>query len=355
MRTRYAILPLLMAIPALCQDWSPRLAAEYLDGRQKDWSAWRAAKAPGGTCMSCHTGATYLFARPALSAALHQSQPTSFETDLLSGIRYRVGKQDQSILSPGFTKDPLLSQAIGVEAVYAALFLVRDDAGKGSITRQTLQAFDRLWSLQIANGEGQGAWPWFSLNLDPFEMPESRFYGATLAALAVGTAPESYRNQPQVRTHVEALLGYLRDAEKSQPLHNRLMQLWASKKLPEALPDPQRNVVLKQIWEKQEADGGWTLEALGPWSAHPAAPPAVPGSNSYATALTAFTLRQAGIAATDPKMKKALDWLRSHQNPQLGYWDAQSLNKHYEAGSNQIRFMQDAATSFAVLALLAPQ
>ena len=41
-----------------------------------------------------------------------------------------------------------------------------------------------MWSMQIKDGKDKGAWQWFHLDLDPWEMPESTFYGATAAALA---------------------------------------------------------------------------------------------------------------------------------------------------------------------------
>ena len=41
-----------------------------------------------------------------------------------------------------------------------------------------------------------------------------------------------------------------------------------------------------------------------------------------------------------------------HQDRQFGFWAAVSMNKRYELDSMQIRFTQDAATAFAVLALL---
>ena len=49
---------------------------------------------------------------------------------------------------------------------------------------------------------------------------------------------------------------------------------------------------------------------------------------------------------------KALNWLKSHQDPHDCSWTAASFNKRHEAGSIQMEFMRDAATGFAVLALL---
>src|ERR1035441_7797028 len=51
----------LMAL-SLCGGWDARLAASYLDARQQEWLRWPPAKATGGTCLSCPTGATYLLA-----------------------------------------------------------------------------------------------------------------------------------------------------------------------------------------------------------------------------------------------------------------------------------------------------
>src|SRR5205823_9474648 len=134
-------------------------------------------------------------------------------------------------------------------------------------------------------------------------------------------------------------------------LHNRLMLLWAAAKLPNVLAAEARKGILDEACRKQQPDGGWTLESLGPWERHAAAPFAE-GSSAYATALAAFTLQQAGLGRSHPTVGKALDWLRAHQDPKLGSWPAVSMNKQYEPDSMPVRFMQDAATGFAVLALL---
>ena len=337
---------LLPALPMLAADWNPRLAADYLDGRQKEWFAWAPAKASGGPCVSCHTQVTYLLARPSLRRALGEDQPTQYETGLLDGLRTRVPIRDAKEVLPAFKRDPLASQAMGVESIHSALFLAANNWNADARA-----ALDRMWAMQIREGQFAGAWEWFSVNLDPWEMPESRFYGASVAAMAVGHTPADYRKLPEVRERVAALVEYLRRELPSQPLHKRLTLLWASKGLPEALPAASRKSIVAEAWRKQESDGGWTMESLGPFTAHQAAPPAS-GSNSYATALVAFILQKAGAAGSDPKLKRALEWLRAHQDPASGTWGADSMNKRFEPESMQIRFMRDAATAFASLALL---
>jgi hypothetical protein len=65
----------------------------------------------------------------------------------------------------------------------------------------------------------------------------------------------------------------------------------------------------------------------------------------------AFILQQAGMARADAALARALDWLKAHQD-KSGFWAADSLNSRYESDSMQFRFMQDAATAFASLALI---
>jgi hypothetical protein len=67
--------------------------------------------------------------------------------------------------------------------------------------------------------------------------------------------------------------------------------------------------------------------------------------------LTAFLLERAEVVPSDPTLRKALAWLRRHQDAETGSWQAQSMNKRYEPGSMQIEFMRDAATAYAAAAL----
>jgi squalene-hopene/tetraprenyl-beta-curcumene cyclase len=97
--------------------------------------------------------------------------------------------------------------------------------------------------------------------------------------LATGLAPANYQSRAEIRANVAALTAYLRQGQKTQLLHNRLFLLWASAKMRDLLPDDDKQAILHDLWSKQEADGGWTLQSLGPWKKRDAVPPAV-GSNS---------------------------------------------------------------------------
>ena len=340
---RASVLIVLTALPGLAGDWSPKLAAQYLDSRQKEWFAWPPAKRSGGPCISCHTGLTYMLARPALRRVLGEAEPTAYETGLVDGLLARVGTGLEDALKA--VKEPVASQSVGVEAIFAALFLSPEKPA-------ARQAWDRLWSMQIHEGAAKGSWPWFDFDTDPYETADSGFFGASLAALAISATPSEYQARPEIKERVAELTAYLRTATPAQPLHNRLLLLWAAAKLPAAVRDARQSIIDETL-KKQQPDGSWTIAALGPWKDRPAAPPAN-GASAYATAVAAFALEQAGVPRSDPKLKKALDWLRSKQDPQFGYWAADSMNKRREPGSMPEGFMRDAATAFAVLALIGP-
>src|ERR1022692_2401143 len=102
-------------LPGYGADWNARLAADYLDAREKAWFVWpNATSYTGGPCMSCHTGIPYLLARPLLRRALGEAQPTSWEQGLVSGIRARVDITEPARFSknPGFPENPRAARFI---------------------------------------------------------------------------------------------------------------------------------------------------------------------------------------------------------------------------------------------------
>lgn len=328
----------LVCAPAWSADWNPRLAADYLDQREKQWFEWPPAKASGGPCVSCHTQLPYSLARPLLRKALRETEPTAFEKGIVHGLETRLLTKES--MFPSIQREPIKTQARNAEAVIAVLLLPSTTDG----------AWDRLWSYRQEDSGQSGVWDWFGLDLDPWESRHSAYFGATIVAVAAGNKLQGDRSYPY-KEQIEELSSYLKAEYGKQPLHNRLMALWAAAKMPALLGEGQRKDLVDHIWGLQQPDGGWSSAALGPWMKHPAKP-VTKGSDAYATALVTFTLQQAGAGCSDPRLDRSRNWLRAHQNPRTGAWSSSSMNKTYPPDSMQAGFMDDAASAFAVLALL---
>ncbi|HTU00182.1 MAG TPA: hypothetical protein VMG58_00145, partial [Candidatus Sulfotelmatobacter sp.] len=192
-------------------------------------------------------------------------------------------------------------------------------------------------------------------SLDPWETPESVYYGTALAALAVGYAPAEYLKRPGLQQQIGEMSEYLRQRFHEQILHHRLAALWASSNLPDVVSAADREATLGELWRGQNADGGWSWSALGPWKPRPdsfvAAVATSRDSDGYATAFAACSLRESGVAASAPQLRSALAWLAGHQDARTGGWEARSLNGLYPDDPVLGHLMGDAATAYAVVAL----
>jgi squalene-hopene/tetraprenyl-beta-curcumene cyclase len=331
--------------------WSAKRAAAYLDARLTWWMSWpQAARDHQTFCVSCHTALPYALARPALRSVLDEHAPSAIERKFLNNVTKRVQLWDA--VEPYYVGTSLTAQSRGTESVLNALILAQYDAPTGALSPDARLAFDHMWAQQLTAGAAKGAWPWLEFHLAPWES-HSEYYGAALAALAVGTAPANYSALPEIQGKMTLLREYILRSLTSRPLTDRLMVLWASTKVPGLLSRAQQKSTIDEALKRQLADGGFSLSVLSRIPQRWANTPSEMKSDGYATGLVAFVLQEAetDVVPIQTQLDLALAWLSRNQDETEGRWFAYSLNKWRNPDSDVGRFMSDAATAQAILAL----
>jgi len=363
MRTTFGICALLAGLGSVSlfaadasATWNAKAAGGYLDERQTWWQGWPMAARDHGTfCISCHTAAPYAIGRQALRSAMGETGPSITEHKLLDNVTKRVMMWNE--VEPFYSdKDrgaPKTAESRGTESVLNALILVNYDPRGGGLSKATQTAFDNMWALQLKDGDSKGALTWLNFHNEPWEAEDSQYYGATLAAIAVGLTPKEYQSEPAVKANIALLREYLQKGYQAQSPVLRTMVLWASSKMPGLLTKEQQKSAIDSLFTLQKEDGGWSMtDVVGTWKRHDGTPLETK-SDAYATALISYALEQVGVKHDQSGLKRGLDWLVANQNPTAGSFPAYSLNKNRDLTSDAGRFMSDAATAYSVLALTA--
>ena len=335
--------------------WSAAKAASYLDARMEWWLKWPQSQRDHDTaCVSCHTALPYALARPALRMAAGETEFAVPERTLLANVIKRVKLwKDVEPFYPDQTRGlPKSSESRGTEAVMNALILATRDASTGVLSDDTRMAFANMWALQFKAGDLKGAWAWLNFRYEPWESADGPYFGAALAAIASGNAPGGYSRRPDVQAQMKLLNDYLQQRADTERLFNRVMVLLASANLPDLITPAQRTAIIDAIIGKQNEDGGWSLSALGSFKRSDSTAVDI-ASDGYATGLITFALQRTGLSHTGVHVGRGLTWLIRHQDSATGMWSASSLNKQRDPASDIGKFMNDAATAYAVLALTA--
>ena len=353
MRLQTALLIFAASVTAMAADdaasnrasWNPKTAGAYLDQREAWWITWpTAARDHGSFCISCHTALPYTLSRAALRPALGETRPSANEQKILADVANRVRLWDQvEPFYPDATRGvPKTAESRGTEAILNATILVTYDPGFANA--DTRKAFDNLWKLQQASG----AWNWLNFHNAPWEADDSQYFGSSVAAIAIGSTPRDYRSTEPVKQDMEKLRGYLQKGWPKESIINRVMTLWASAKWAGLLDREQQDALAAELKSKQQQDGGWSASSLvGDFKRHDGTPQETK-SDGYATGLVTYVLE---LVKRDPQTAaKGRAWLLGHQTAE-GFWPAYSLNKKRDPTSDAGRFMSDAATAYAVLAL----
>ena len=335
-------------------DWNPKAAANYLDQREAWWSTWSVAARDHDTyCVSCHTVLPYAMARPALRATLAEAEQPAPERSLVENVTKRVRLWNG--VAPFYSDEargvPKTAESRGTESILNAMVLIANDVPTGKLSADSRLALANMWALQSTGGEiRRGGWYWIEFHNSPWE-GNSQYYGTALAALAVGMAPEDYRSSPEIKPNLKLVREYLLGERRSESLMDQVMLLWVSTKLPEILTPAQQKSIANEALSKQQHDGGFSLSSfVQPWTRKDNTPLETK-SDGYATGLITYVIELIGDAHNQPQLARARAWLIANQDKTEGRWLAYSLNKQRDLSTDVGKFMSDAATAYAVLAL----
>ena len=131
------------------------------------------------------------------------------------------------------------------------------------------------------------------------------------------------------------------------------MVLWASKKIPGLLTRAQQKSIIGEALSKQQVDGGFSLSSFSRSSKPWGDAPLETRSDGYATGLVAFVQQEVGpdLVRDQSQLEVSLTWLKRNQEEQKAAGSRIHSDKRRNPDSDVGRFMSDAATAYAVLAL----
>jgi squalene-hopene/tetraprenyl-beta-curcumene cyclase len=307
----------------LREQLSASKAAEFLDAN---------AHATEKSCFACHGSYLYLMARPALPAP----------SDVHRETRLAMERSIERL--PAVEPAPRNAQGLRVaEAVMSAAALALSDAAAPAplLHPATRRALDRAWDFQ----RDDGGWTWLLNGKPPSEV--DGHFPVTLAAVATGAAPGAYAATPKAREGLDRIRAYLR-AHPPATMHQRAMLLLASARVDDLLTGDQRRQTGDDLLALQRPDGGWAMAGLGggAWKRKDGTPQDLESSDGYGTGFAVYVLRSAaGVPAEDPRIRKAVDWLKTHQRAS-GCWFTRSTRNDDERSTYM-------GTAYAILALSA--
>ena len=298
----------------LARDFSLQRAARFLDSAALYWHRSR-------QCFSCHTNYAFLMARPAISAnAPAHAAGRAYAEQLVSERWKEKGPRwDAEVVMTG------------------AILALNDAATTGKLHPLTREALDRTWTVQHEDG----GFDWLKCGWPPMESDDH--FGATMAAIGVGAAPEGYAQTPAAQAGIAKIRAYLK-ANPAPTLHHRAMILWAATYLDGFMSAEERQAVIDDLVKLQHADGGWGLASLGDLKRSDDKQQEPQTSDGYGTGFVIYVLRRAGLPADDARLERGIDWLKANQR-ESGRWFTRSLNKDNK------HFISHAGTAFALLAL----
>ena len=266
----------------LREKFSLPAAVRFLDAVALTWHKQH-------NCFACHSDYVFLLARPAVNPK------TAAPTTTRQALEH-------------LAENPRQTDYGSTEAVMVASILAQNDAATtGKLHPTTRKALDRIWTLQREDG----GWTWMKNNEPPSEVDDH--YGVTMAAIGVGMAPDGYRKTPAAQKGLEKIRQYLRNNPPAN-MHQRAMMLLASLRVDGIMTEAER---AGGCGASRAAEARWRL-GIG----HPGPLETVGRQRARLRiqrwiwhGLCHLCPASAGTTAEDPRIRKGIAWLKTHQRP----------------------------------------
>ena len=277
-------------------------------------------------CVTCHTNGLFLVAgasQKGLAGAYQQSR--AFALAYLD--RY---------LKEGRTPRGQHGAIEGIVAT-SAFLAIGEGRGSGTVSIPTRDALRHA----ITRMSEDGHYPaWLRCDWPPYEV--DHHFGVTLMLVALGTTPDSFKDEPEIAQGMARLQGWL-NRHPPRHAHHMGMCLWADSTGGIDLPTEQRKQYIQQCLDLQQEDGGWSVHEIGGWQ-RPDGTPQLTESEAYATAFMVFVLLESGLDPQTEAIQRGRNWLRNAQR-ESGRWYSRSPRR------DNLHYLSNAATNFSIMAL----
>lgn len=301
-------------------------AAKYLNDGAVCWVREK-------TCVNCHTTGPYMAERPALSKYLGKPNDEIL-ADFIKTVPEKISPQKET------EKDGLRYYPGSWTSIWRSMGLAEwDKHVNGKLSETTDRSLREMFARQSANGS--------FVSFGEVEIPHitTDFELSLQAARAITAAPGWLDGLKDVEliARVDRLKSWLKSASPKND-YDRILRLQLAHYMPDLVSQAERDSALQLLASKQHDDGGWSTRDMSPvndWhfkmsetvlnlvNGLPDA--AKPGSDAYMTAFAVVLMRQSEVPASDPRIQKALAWLKREQRVS-GRWWMHSLyrgNYHY--------------------------
>ena len=320
------------------------------------WSSWpTAARDHETSCVSCHTALPYALARPALRDSLTRPRrPVPSGGDRRRHQARAALERSRAVLSDQTRGLPKPASRAAPRRSSNAVILATRDAHAGRPERRRARALDNMWALQFRTGDQTAAWAWLNFHNEPWEANDSpRFFGAALAAIAVGRAPGGYAAARESGSR-QALRGYLTQGEERSRWSTARCCCGRRRHSRICSSAEQRSRRSSTLLRRQGDDGGWSPASLGSVEARRDSTPLE--RRATATRPASFRLRWSAPAFR-PRTRTCRAGSGGSCAPGSRRRHVVRLVAQQAARSEDRlgKFMSDAATAYAVLALTAEQ